>query len=193
MMHEIGRELEARLQSKGCPLKVVDRERTKPAGWVERIVIEEDGDTFAPVRSQHINAKHRFTRAIGGKLTIYARSGSANATEWEHRRRAETILDLVLCAMAYVAAVRRNAWSPKSGAFVVPEDFADAERLGGAAYELKFAFDRGVLDRTWTGAIAAEASLAGISSTTKVSLRGGADDDDNPLTVPATAETACGA
>lgn len=192
MIHEIGRELESRLRAKGCPFPVVDRETDKPVGWRERIVIEHDGnDSFGPVRSQHTNPKHRATRRIGGKITIYARSPAANATAWEHRRRAEAALDLVICAMAYIAADRKNAWAPTGGAFVAPADETSADAPGGAAYELRFTFDRPVPDWTWGKAIAPEATIAGFTNTTKVSACG-ADDDNDPTTVPVQAETACG-
>jgi hypothetical protein len=201
VIHEIGVELEAALKAKGCSMfPVADGpEATATTTFARsRIVIahDEGGDAFSPVRSQSSGkAKHRFTRAIGCKITIYAQDPRAGARPFEHRRRAERVLDLVLVALAGIAATRKNALSVKGGRFVQPDDLAKSEEIGGAVYELLFTFDRAVIDRTWAGAERAEATLASgsITSTTKVSLKGGADDDDDPTTVPATAETACGA
>lgn len=196
MIHEIGIELQAHLRARGCPFAVVDRESMKTSSWArERVVIEhdEDGDSFSNVVSQHKNPKHRMTRRIGAKLTIYAQSSKSGALEFEHRRRAEHVLDLVLGAMVEVAVARKNAWAPTRGRFVQPVDLEDSEKFGGVVYELAFTFDRAVHEQTWAGDIQPEMTLGanGIRSTTRVSLAG-ADDDGNPITIPATAETACG-
>lgn len=198
MIHEIGVELAARLVVSGTPFPVVDGpESTKTATWGrERIVIERSGgDSFSAARSQHINPKHRRTRNIGGKITIYAQSPLSGATNFEHERRAEAVLDQVLVALDYVAAVRKNSWTPTGGEFVAPEDIKDSERRGGAVYELRFTFERAVMARTWANANRPEFTFGAgtLSSTTKVSMAHGADDDNDPNTVPATAETACGA
>lgn len=198
MIHEIGVELQAALRAKGCPFVVLDRESTKATTWGrQRIVIEHDegGDAFAPTRSQHKNPKHRMTRTIGAKLSIYAQSTKSGALEFEHRRLAEHVLDLVLVAMGDVAAVRKNAWKPGRGRFVTPEDLETSEKFGGAVYELAFAIDRAVEVRTYAYAAEPETALVAntITSTTKVSLAEGPDDDGDPNTVPAAAETSCGA
>lgn len=198
MMHELGVELAVRLAVSGTPVAVVDGpEQTKTSTWGrERIVIERSGsDSFSSARSQHINPKHRRTRTVGGKITIYAQSPVSGATNFEHERRAEAILDQVLVAMDYVAAVRKNAWTPTGGEFVTPEDIKESDRRGGAVYELRFTFDRAVMARTWANANRPEFTFGAgsLQSTTQVSMAHGADDDNDPNTVPATAETACGA
>lgn len=199
MIHEIGVELQAVLRSRGCPLSVIDGSDDMPTVTYarERIVIERFGDdSFGPVRSQHLNPKHRMTRSIGCKITIYAQAVAVGALTWEHYRRAETILDLVLVALGDVAAVRHNLFSPKSGRFINPEDLEKSETNIGAVYELLFTFDRAVRTQTWLGAFRPSATLTaagGLRNTTKVSMTGGPDDDDNNTTVPAAAETACGA
>lgn len=198
MMHDIGVELKARLVVAGCPIGVVDGpETTKSASWGrERIVIERSGsDAFDAPRSQHINPRHRRTRRMAGKITIYAQSLQAGATMFEHEQRLDAILDQVLVAMDYVAAVRKNAWQPTAGAFFVPEDIKETERRGGAAYELQFTLDRAVIVRTWANAIRPEFTFGAgsLTSTTKASLAHGPDNDNDPNTVPTAAETACGA
>jgi hypothetical protein len=199
MIHELGVELAARLGTQGVPLPVVDGpEPTTTTTWGrERIVIQhaDGGDAFGPPRSQHINPKHRHTRTANYKLTIYAKSAAIGAAVFEHRRRAEHVLDKVLCAMDYVAAVRKNRWAPKSGGFITPPDLAASEKPGGAVYELSFTFDRAVIDRTWANAAAEEFTITAdhLTSTTKVSQAQGPDDDSDPNNVPAAAETACGA
>lgn len=198
MMRDIGVKLAARLVVSGTPVAVIDGpEQTKTNTWGrERIVIQHDGaDTFGPVRSYHINPKHRRTRTVSGKITIYAQSPLSGATNFEHERRAEAILDQVLIGLDYVAAVDKNKWEPKSGQFITPEDIKESERRGGAVYELKFTYDRAVIVRTWADAIRPEFTFGAgsLRSTTKVSLAHGADDDNDPNTPPATAETACGA
>jgi len=196
MIHEIGVELQAALRARLCPFVVVDGpERRATTTWGnERVVIEHDegGDSYEPSRSQRPNPKHRMTRRMGVKLTIYARSPKAGAREFEHRRRAEHVLDLVLVCMGDVAATRRNAWSQGGGKFVLPADLEKSETPGGAVYEQLITFDRAVYQQDWNGAIAGEATLADITSTTKAFRAWTPDDDDDFTTPPATAETACG-
>lgn len=209
MMHEIGEELDAFLREARCPLRVIDGpERTQTTAMGrERIVIEHDddtGDRFAPARGQHRNPRHRMTRVAGGKLTIYVQSGRTGAMPFEHRRRAQHVLDLVLVGLEKVIAARqaRSAddrhitWSPVSGRFVQPADLEASEHRNGAVYELRFTFDHGVRVLPWNGELAPEATIGGpngvrIRSTTKVSLAGGEGVDPN--TVPDEAETSCGA
>jgi len=200
MLHEIGRELEARLLAKGCPFKVYDRESTAPTTWARnRVVVEHDdsgSDSFAAgQKGQSRNPKNRYVRSYGIKITIYAQSSANGAREFEHRRLAEKALDHVLVAMDYVAAVRLNEWLPKGGKWIRIADLEKSEVHGGAVYELTATFDRGVAERTWAGAIRPATDLRSgtVASSTRVSLRRGPDDDDDPNTVPAAAETACGA
>lgn len=200
MLHEIGLELQAALRARGCPLVVVDGpEDTKAATYGrERIVIEYDfdrGDSFGPVRSQRANPKHRFVSDEGAKITIYTQSTKPGAQPFEQRRRAKHVRDLVLIALDEVARTRRNVLTLAGGRFVRPEALEGTERdSAGAVYELTFSVDRAVHEQRWDGSIAGEwtVTAGSIASTTKVSALGGPDDDDNPQTPPATAETACG-
>lgn len=199
MIHEIGLELQTKLRAQGLHVPVVDGpefgETTTNAR--ERIVLEhdEDGkDAFARPRSQRPNPKHRFTRGIAAKLTIFARSERAGASTWEHRRRAEHMLDMVLCALDLIAADRHNAWAPTGGGFTRAADLEQSAKPAGAVYELTFSFDRAVAMRTWAGDARPEITLGAgaVRSRTALSIAHGPDDDDDPNNVPATAVTACG-
>lgn len=186
MLHEIGRELEARLVSRGCPFKVIDRETTKPTAYRNVIVIEHDddaGDSFSPPVSQSRNPKRRWMHSPAGKITIYAQSTRAGALEFEHRRLAWQVLDLVTVAMDEVIAERRNRWRPTDGRFVPIDDLQRSERQGGAKYELRFTIDRAVHVETWSREFLPEGTVTGIRSTTRVGLAHGEDAPD---------ATACG-
>lgn len=180
MIHEIGLEINAKLIARGCPLRVVDGpERTKDVTWGrERIVLEHDaaGDTFGPPRGQRPNPKHRFTRNIGCKLTIFAQSASGGAMEFEHRRRVEHVLDMVLVALEEVAIARRNGMVLKGGKLIDPVDLAGSEVAGGAVYELTFTVERAVEVLTWAGGAQPEATVGpggvGIKSKTNASIDG---------------------
>ena len=194
MMHELALELATELRSVGCPLAVVDGpEPSSTATWGrERIVLEHaTGDRFTAPLSQRPTPKHRFVRVVASKITIYAQSPRAGALLWEHRRRAEHVLDLVLCAMAKTIAERRNRFVPVSGGFIDPPDAQGTQTRAGAVYELAWTVDRAVMHQAWDGTLEATApGLGGLNSTTRVFL---ADDDNTASTPPATAEKACGA
>lgn len=174
MIHEIARELQTAIRAKDCPFPVVGRDKKTPTGWTpERIVIEHDlqgSDVFSGPRSQHENPKHSFTRGIAAKATIYAKSPASAAGEFEHRRRAEKILDTVLSGMRLVSAERKNRFLPKSGSFIVPADVDKSDVHGGAAYALKFVFDRAVKDTKFDGSARPEATLARVTLSGSPSL-----------------------
>lgn len=187
MIHEIARELETALRAKKCPIRVVDRDEGARLPARERIVIEHDdaaGDSFSAPRSVFKNPKHDYLRTIGVKATIFAWAPQTGATEFEHRNRAEQILDVVLNAMRLVSRQRKNFFEPKSGGFVPFADTEKSDRRIGAVYELKFTFDRAVERRDWAGAARPEGTPAHITSTTRAHLRGA--EEESP-------ETACGA
>ena len=185
MIREIGRELETQLHAAGVPISVVDGpEASATTTWGrERIVIEYDldaSDAFGPPRRVHTNPKHRYTATEACKLTIYAEAAGPGASVFEHRRRAKHFRDAVLVALEYVAAVRKDRFAPTSGKLVTPPDLAGADKPGGAVYELKFTFDRGIASVTWAGAKNPEATIGSIATTdVKVSSAGqsGAAED----------------
>jgi hypothetical protein len=198
VIREIGKELEARLVTFGVPIKVFNApELPATLGIRERIVIGYDvegTDSYGPPRSQSVNPKRRHLRLAACKLTVYVQSVVAGANVFEHQRRAYKLVDQVITALDYVAAVRKNLWAPGQGRWVVPPDLAASEKPLGAVYELKFNFEQPVSMRTWADAIRPEKTLAsgGMASTTRVSQSGAADDDEDPNNVPGSAELACG-
>ena len=156
MIHEVGVNLGQYLAAKRCPFEVVDGpERRGTVTFArERVVIERDqdvGDGFDENRISKRNPATYLTRLIGCKVTIYARAPNAGAFYWEHQRRAERVLDLVLANLYEIAKIRRNLCSFKSGRFVDAPDLKPTETPGGAIYELKFTFDRGVTNNDWLG------------------------------------------
>ena len=192
MIYSIGRELEARLRAKGCPFKVVDREAFKKTAWTSGIVVlEETGDTYAPPTSQSINPKRYYDGKIGAKLTIYARSTNAGALEFEHRRLARQVVDIVLVGLRYIRGARRQHIAIGNGSWGDIEDLAGSERKGGVVYELAITVDRGVADVNFAGDAAAEFTFVAdsITNRTDVARAGVPEDDGDPLTP----ETACGA
>ena len=189
MIHELRTEIAARLALQKCPVPIIDGpERTKTTtGARERIVIEHDddaGDTVSSTRSQHRNPKVRMIRNIGAKITIYAQATNAGAADWEHKRRADHIADLVLVALNYVLKVRRNEYTITKSGFIPVEDLAASEVIAGARYQIKFTFERAVNEQTWAGDARPEGSPATIGSVTKVLLAHGPSG--------AAPETGCG-
>lgn len=190
MMHAIGKQLESELHAVGYrSASVVDGPETRPANTFgnERIVIEYDeegADTFAAPEVLHRNPKHRFAITMACKLTIWAQAKASGAMDYEHYRRARHIADLALVALNKIAHVRKNTFVPKSGRFITPEDLKASEEVAGAVYELKFTFDRGVKEQTWTGDARPEGTIAGVANTTQATRTKGSQDDPP--------ETGCG-
>lgn len=178
MIHQIGRELEAKLLAKGCPFKVVDREAFKPAAHRNVVVIDETGDTYVSPRSQSRNAKRYFDCLTGASLTVFAKSSKPGALEFEHRRVARKVVDLLLVALRTIRAERNSGGlTIGAGQFVPIEDLATSEVIGGAVYVLPFTFERGVLDVTYAGAAADEFTFAGYAMSGSPTLTFAAADD----------------
>lgn len=168
MIHEIGVLLQAKLREKGfkSALVVDGPEPTGTAAWGrERVVIERTGgDRPSDVRSQRRNPQHTTVRSIGAKITVYAQSTKSGALPWEHERRADTIVDLVLTSLEEIAsgvAPPYRVWAWTGGEFVTPPDLEGTERKGGAAYELTATFDRAVWVKSFVGDIADEMPVDG--------------------------------
>lgn len=196
MIRALGVDLQAALRSRGVPFPVVDGpEQGAPISYArERIVVENFGnDSFEAPLSQHRNPKAVALRVVGAKLTIYAKSPRAGALPFEHRERAERVLDHVLVCLD--ALGRRSQLRFLSGQWITPEDFNETERPNGAAYELTFTIGRAVYDATWTNEARPEVTLGPglIVNRTRVSRAHGPDDNGDPTTPVPSAETGCGA
>ena len=195
MIHEIGVEINALLAARGCPLRVVDgpeAAKTTTFGR-ERIVLEYAGtDSFSAPKTSTMNPKQRFTRSMAMTATVYAKDPRTGALEFEHRRRCDQVVDMLLVAIHDVAYTRKNLFEIKGGEYFIADDLNKSETIGGASYRLSFTFDRGITARvSWATEKAAEHPLASgeVTGTTKVYL---VDDDSDLTTIPSNAETGCG-
>lgn len=153
MIHEIAKELDVLLRAKGVPLRVASGpERTTRTGNREGIVLERDrdqGDSFGPVRSQHLNPKAHFVRSTGCLLRIYAQDARSGAGVSDHERRAETVLDRVLVGLRTISVTRKTQITLASGRFAALPDADGSDTFSGVVYELRFSVDRSVFDRAW--------------------------------------------
>lgn len=193
MIHEIGRELEAAIAAQGCPFKVFDRESTQTTTWGRnRIVIARDPeDKVGPPRFQSRVPKVHFVRLIGATITIYAQASVTGAKEFEHERVCDDVVDMVLIALRGIAGARKNALAITKSTRVPIEDLAKSEKPGGVAHQISFTIERAVSERTWAGSTQGTFALGagGMRSRTNVFV---SDNDSDPGTVPAGAETSCG-
>lgn len=164
MIHDLAVALQTSLRERRCPFPVVDGpERTKPNTYAsERVVVEEPEDqstrTTSP-RSQSINPKRRLEAAVPVKITVYACAPAANALDFEHVRRASSVVDLVLVGVEEFVRSNKLGWSAPEFRRVRPADLEASEKSPGAAYEIKLSIARGVVDRMWNGDAKPEVTL----------------------------------
>jgi hypothetical protein len=153
MIHEIGKELAAELVTLGWNIPVVDGPEPTDAATNtrERIVIERDRDSKDSYTFNRSGWRNPQTagaiRNTATKITVYSKSPAANATEWEHERRLETILDQLIFALVNVIAIRKQDFTISGGKFVEPKDLAGSPQIAGAVYELTLTIARGVFRR----------------------------------------------
>lgn len=167
MIHAIATELTAALAAQDCPLKVIDGpEPTKATTHArERIVIEENDDaddSFGPIRTPQKNPRARVLVKVPAKITIYAQAVGASTAQWEHRRRARRILDVVLVALDDVLRTRKQPYELGRGRFVPLADQEASSVPAGAVYELTLSIERNVFEKTWEGDKKPEATLGGV-------------------------------
>lgn len=178
MIHAIGEQLATALATAGIPIPVYDGpERRKTSTFArERIVLEHFGEDRLLPRHRADSQPHtKFSRVVAYKATLYVQNPSKGSAEFEHRIRAEALLDQVIIAIETICKDRQNLWGWISGKFVTPDDMKDAETLGGAVYEMLFTIDRGVTDASWTGGVPGTVTITEgfITNTTEVEVAGG--------------------
>lgn len=170
MIHEIGVELQAYFSSVGCPLPIIDGPEFHKTntGARERVVIEEDpdGDQFLPRHRAGVQPTARLTRVQGMQITIFTQDPHKGALYWEHKRRADHVLDVVLIGLYNIAKTRKNELTFSSGKFVHPDDLKESEKPAGAEYLLKFKFDRGIFTRKWDGSDQPTAAISAVAPDT---------------------------
>lgn len=158
MIYEVAREVQAGLQARGVPLRVVFGPERAPAPPTdERIVIQYEGnDTIQPFNRPKSNTGKPtpdvgFVRWQACVARVYARSPAPGANYYDHTRRANEVVDRLLFALRDVVSGRHNRMRLDGGQYIVPVDANGSEVFSGAVYELRFAVDRGIPDRNWDG------------------------------------------
>lgn len=151
MIHEIGRELDALLKARKCPLGVIDGPEFDTTTWGnDRIVIETaGGDRIGPPKRVSHNPKRYATRGIGVQIRIFARVVREGAQPFEHRRKCDHVLDMVLVALKKISATRGDEFEIRSSDYYIPPDLSKSDNAGGCAYQLLLYWDRGVGDIDW--------------------------------------------
>lgn len=193
MIREIGVEVRAYLASQGCPVAVVDG--PEPSNTTtfarERIVCErivDAGEAVVAAPSQRRNPRMVAARRIGGRLTVYAQEPKAGALEFEHIRRVDRIVDMVLVGLEKSLTARKTPFELGPGKLVLPGDLKASASQSGAVYEIQFSFLRAVEVVTWAGSEPTEVQMGGLTGVVLTSSTHAARQGDET----ATTETACG-
>lgn len=122
------------------------------------------GDVFSSPTGLNRNPQHRANVAEGAVCRIYARSTKAGARERDHEALARAVRDQVIVALQVILGARKNGpWLPRTGRFLAAADVAEPtlQAWPGVVYEMKFTVDRSVLDTTYAGESADEATMGG--------------------------------
>lgn len=191
ILSSFGQILRTNLLAHKCTIPLIydTPERTQSINFArERIVLEYDTDetdSFGPPQTQSRNPpKPVATRTIALKATIYARHPNQGALAFEHKERAESILDMFVCAlMEAQSSQQRVRVFPKSGRWLTPPDAKQSERPSGAMYELKFTIDRGIASTNWDGTSATEKTIGTditIAETETASIAGAGSEQYKP-------------
>lgn len=172
MLYELARELDARLQSKGIPLRV---NHGPGDGAIEarpilspvrgRIVLERDrraGDAFpaprsAGVRGSGAGAAANETRVVWGQeircvCRVVAASTLAGARLHEHEELCDRIVRHVVIGLRHVITSRKHVWIPPTrGHYLTAEELkiVDLEQWSGVVYDIEFSVERGLFDSDW--------------------------------------------
>ncbi len=153
MIYELAKELAAALIVQGCPFPVVyGPERTSQVASRNRIVLERaPRESFDKPTANHPNPRMSHTRRLDCVFRVFAQSSYPGASQHDHERLADQIVDMVVAELDILAKLRKNTWAMGSGGFVDSADAAGSMTLAGVVYEGHFGIDRGVFRKTWQG------------------------------------------
>lgn len=170
MLYELGRELDAYLQDRGVPFRVVHgpgdgaTEARPITGFARgRVVLERNrqgGDTFGGPRSvvqRGVGAseiKAAGSQTFSAIARVIVASTVLGAQQHEHEELADTVVRHVVLGLRDVLSRRKHAPNPPSrGHFLSAQELqmAGLEQWPGVVYELEFSIERGLFDSSWEG------------------------------------------
>jgi hypothetical protein len=165
MIYTISRELDAALNAKGVPLRVVyGPESTDGVTSRERIVMQRAEDGNPTMRGTKGNpGSSLMARGQGVTIRVYARSPIGGAQQWDHERRADLVVDRIMFHLETLVRVRRNTLTWGRCGFRKPAEVSLETELPpwpGVVYEMQCQIDRGVFDRAWPTAESPEGAIA---------------------------------
>ena len=178
MIHQMSVDVAADLQERKFPVTVVyGPERTLREAWHSALIVferdREQGDTIDVVRGTQRNARRRYTRGVGVKVTVYAKSGVSGAMVHEHEREADAIVDGLVTQLDRWAVEGKAApleWTESR--FLTPEEVDESELGAGAVYRLRFRVGRGVDERDYEGSAQPTGAATSTANAIEVSING---------------------
>jgi hypothetical protein len=154
--------LRTALKGKGVPFECVYGAQQVPdkvgATRIDFARDYEAGDQVGSPRSTHKNPGHPATRALAGRVRILAKSTKANATRGDHEQIADNVFDQVYVELHKIIVKANTTWRVQRATFL-PDPTTDG--WNAVVYEFRFSIDAPVVDVTWTGEAAAEATVGG--------------------------------
>lgn len=174
MILAIAEGIRDHMLARGYPVRVlIDDAHPAVVRVSHTIVIERDRESderFAVVGSAR-NPGRIYARYVGYVISAYAREPRAGAPRWEHDAECDRIVDGALVALRDWC-VSTGAGEPEIvGGRMLPHETVDsAAPLSG--YRVQVRVGRSVSRRDYDGSADPTATLAGVESTTRVSING---------------------
>ena len=169
MIYRLSRDIETNLKARKWPVLVEYETRTKRIGrYSMAVAFERDrqgGDENDPPVGSHTNPRVMFTRRLGVRVEIFAKSSVSGARSNEHQHECDDLVDAVLTALYdWTTAAKAGAIEWIEARYLADEEIDDAERSSGAVYLLRFRIRRGVSRKDYGGGAAETATLAKVGN-----------------------------
>lgn len=168
MLYEIAKEIQARLDERGYPLKIrFDEDGFDRVTNNENLALigySDAGDDFAPPMGPGQNSKVVLRCDTGFEIHVIGVSTRAGARPHDHKRVATHHRNAVLCELVSVLQARKNAPANLKGGFVAPTEGTTSEY--GARYIIAGSITIGIA-RPAVDTVAAN-TLGGVETTTAI-------------------------
>ena len=189
MLREIASEMQAELDARACPFRIVYGPERAPISLAQcRAVIERDRggtENVSAPKSRGPNPRMIAVRSTSAKCRVFAKSSLSGANVYDHERFADQMVDQLTVSLHACVRRRCTEYRISSARILAAEELQllDLEAWPGVVYEFKFEVDRGVFDTTWTGERRPTVDMGGaggVSLGTSVSIGDSTNSNDLP-------------
>jgi hypothetical protein len=178
MIDQLARDVAANLRARKFPVQVFyGPERVTREGLPSHVLVfardTERDESFTTPRGTQRNPRRYRTRTLYGVVDVFAKATVKGARTAEHERLCDQLVDGLATALVELSASgQRPPVEIVGGRLLTAAELRDADIPAGAAYRMRFTWERGVELRDYDGSADDTATLAAVDTASRVTLDG---------------------